>query len=122
MNIYVGNLPFAATEEDVRQAFAAFGQVASVALIKDKMTGKPRGFGFVEMPVEAEANAAIQGLNGKNMMNRALVVNPARPREEGGGGGGGFGARRRPMGGDRGEGGDRRGGPRGGGDRRRNDY
>ena len=119
MNIYVGNLPFAATEEDVRQAFAAFGQVASVALIKDKMTGKPRGFGFVEMPVEAEANAAIQGLNGKNLMNRALVVNPARPREEGGGGG--YGGRLRPMGDRGGEGGDRRGGSRGGGDRR-NDY
>ncbi len=113
MNIYVGNLPFAATEEDVRQAFAAFGQVASVALIKDKMTGKPRGFGFVEMPVEAEANAAIQGMNGKNFMNRALVVNPARPREEGGG----FGNRRRPTGERGGEGG--RGGSRGGGDRRR---
>jgi len=120
MNIYVGNLPFAATEEDVRQAFAAFGQVASVALIKDKMTGKPRGFGFVEMPVEAEANAAIQGLNGKNFMNRALVVNPARPREEGGGGGG-FGNRRRPMG-ERGGEGDRRGGSRGGGGDRRRDW
>ncbi len=113
MNIYVGNLPFTATEEDVRQAFAAHGQVASVALIKDKMTGKARGFGFVEMPVEAEANAAIQAMNGKNFMGRALVVNPARPREEGG-----FGGRRRPMG-EHGEGGERRGGGnRGGSDRR----
>lgn len=120
MNIYVGNLPFSATEDDVRQIFATYGQVESVALIKDKLTGKPRGFGFVEMPNATEAQSAIQALNGKDFNGRDMVVNPARPREEGqrrsygdrGGGGGGYG------GGDRGGyggGGDRRGG---GGQRR----
>lgn len=119
MNIYVGNLPFSATEDDVRQIFATYGQVESVALIKDKLTGKPRGFGFVEMPNATEAQAAIQALNGKDFNGRDMVVNPARPREEGQrrsygdrGGGGGYG------GGDRGGyggGGDRRGG---GGQRR----
>ena len=118
MNIYVGNLPFSATEDDVRQIFATYGQVESVALIKDKLTGKPRGFGFVEMPNATEAQAAIQALNGTDFNGRDMVVNPARPREEGQrrsygdrGGGGGYG------GGDRGGygGGDRRGG---GGQRR----
>jgi len=92
MNIYVGNLPFAATEDEVRQLFEGYGQVDSVALIKDKFSGQPRGFGFVEMPNAEEANAAITGLNGKDFKGRALVANQARPREErtGGGGGGGY--------------------------------
>ena len=91
MNIYVGNLPFAASEDEVRQLFASYGQVDSVALIKDKFSGQPRGFGFVEMPNDEEANAAISGLNTKDFKGRALVVNQARPREErGSGGGGGF--------------------------------
>jgi RNA recognition motif-containing protein len=93
MNIYVGNLPFDASEDDVREAFSAFGQVSSVTLIKDKYTGKPRGFGFVEMQNNQEAQKAMQELNGKEFMGRSLVVNPARPREErndrrGGGSGG----------------------------------
>ena len=104
MNIYVGNLPFAVTEEEVQELFAAFGQVTTVSLIKDKFTGQMRGFGFVEMANDAEAQNAIQGLNGKEFKNRALAVNPARPREEGGnrnggGGRGGFSDRRGPGGG-----------------------
>lgn len=83
MNIYVGNLAYGTTEEDLRTAFAAYGQVASVAVIKDKMTGQSRGFGFVEMPVKSEAIAAIAALNNKEMHGRALRVNEARPREEG---------------------------------------
>ena len=88
MNIYVGNLPREATEEDLREAFEAFGQVASVAVIKDKFSGESRGFGFVEMPTKAEAQSAIAGLNGKELKGRTLNVNEARPRSEGGGGGG----------------------------------
>ena len=105
MNIYVGNLPFDATEEEVREVFEGFGAVDRVSLIKDKMTGRPRGFGFVEMANDAEAEAAIAGLNGKPMRNRNMTVNPARPREEQGGGGygdrGGYNNRRGPVGNDR---------------------
>jgi len=115
MNIYVGNLPFAVTEEEVKELFAAFGQVTTVSLIKDKFTGQMRGFGFVEMADAGEAEKAIQGLNGKEFKNRALAVNPARPREEGGNrggpgrsGGGGYNDRRGPGGG----GGGHSGGPR----------
>ena len=88
MNIYVGNLSREVTEEDLRQAFAAFGTVATVSIIKDKFSGEPRGFGFVEMPTKAEAQAAISGLDGKDLKGRALSVNEARPRTERGGGGG----------------------------------
>jgi RNA recognition motif-containing protein len=112
MNIYVGNLPFNTGEEDLRQMFAAYGQVEAVAIIKDKMTGRSRGFGFVEMTNDAEAREAIAGLNGNDMGGRTLTVNEARPRTEGGGGGGGGGGRR-PGGG----GGDRRGGGGYGGQR-----
>jgi RNA recognition motif-containing protein len=123
MNIYVGNLPFTTGEEELRATFGAYGQVASVAVIKDQFTGQSRGFGFVEMPDKEEGTAAINALNGKEVKGRALKVNEARPREENrsggggggyGGGGGGGGMRRGPGGGDRG-GGERRGG---GGDRR----
>ena len=119
MNIYIGNLAHEATEDDVRQAFAEFGQVASVSIIKDKFTGEARGFGFVEMPVQAEAQAALTGLNGKAIKGRPLTVNEARPRTEGGGGGGGRGGYGGGGGGGGrgGSGGDRRGGG-GGGDRR----
>lgn len=82
MNIYVGNLPYNATEDEVLQAFSEYGEVASVALIKDKVTGQPRGFGFVEMPDAEEAQNAIEAMNGRSFKNRSLVVNPARPREE----------------------------------------
>ena len=99
MNIYVGNLAFKATEDDIRQAFAAFGQVSTVATIMDQATGKSRGFGFVEMPNSAEAQAAIAALNGKDLMGRPLTVNEAKPRTPGGGShrpsGGGPGSYRR---------------------------
>lgn len=117
MNIYVGNLPFTASEDDVRLAFAAYGTVSSVAIIKDRETGQSRGFAFVEMPNNDEGNAAINNLNGKPLKGRALKVNEARPREEGfgggRGGGGGFGG----GGGRGGGGGFGGGGGRGGGDR-----
>jgi RNA recognition motif-containing protein len=109
MNIYVGNLPYSASEEDLEQAFSAYGQVASVSIIKDRMTGQSKGFGFVEMPVAAEAQQAIAGLNGKELKGRTIVVNEARPRPErdsrGGGGGGYGGGRDRRSGGGGGGGG-----------------
>jgi RNA recognition motif-containing protein len=103
MNIFVGNLARDVTEEDLRKAFEAFGQVASVTILKDKFTGEPRGFGFVEMPAKAAADAAIRGLNGKALKGRTLTVNEARPRPEGGRGGGrtGGGGGRGPGGGGR---------------------
>lgn len=128
MNIYVGNLPFSISEDDVREAFSAYGQVASVSIIKDKFTGESRGFAFVEMPNGNEAQAAISGLNGQAFRGRTLTVNEARPRTEDGGRGGrgggdrgGFGGGRRPGGGgsDRGGYGDRRGGGGSGGGERR---
>ena len=85
--IYVGNLPFSATEDEVRALFSEHGEIESVALITDRETGRPRGFGFVEMETEA-ADAAIQALDGQEMGGRSLRVNEARPRREGGGGGG----------------------------------
>ncbi len=88
MNIYVGNLSYNVTEEDLQQAFAAFGQVASASIIKDQFSGRSKGFGFIEMPVKEEAEAAIAGLNGKTMQDRALNVNEARPRADGNRGGG----------------------------------
>ncbi len=101
MNIYVGNLPHKVTEDEVRQAFAEFGQVTEVRLITDKFSGESKGFGFVEMPSKAEAEKAIQEMNGKELMGRALNVNEARPKTDRGGGGG----RRGGFGGGRGGGG-----------------
>ena len=83
VNIYVGNLSRDVNEEDLQEAFGAFGQVASVNIIKDKFSGEPRGFGFVEMPEKAEAQAAIADLNGKDLKGQTLNVNEARPRTEG---------------------------------------
>jgi RNA recognition motif-containing protein len=95
LNIYVGNLPRASSEDAVRKAFEAHGQVADVKLIKDNFTGELRGFGFVEMPNKAEAIAAMQALNGADFEGRKLVVNEARPKtDRRGGGGGGFGGGR----------------------------
>jgi RNA recognition motif-containing protein len=93
MNIYVGNISRNATEADLKEAFEAHGAVASVAIIKDKLTGDSRGFGFVEMPNKDEAEKAIAALNGKDVKGRTLTVNEARPRTDRprGGGGGGFG-------------------------------
>ena len=116
MNIYVGNLSFQATEDELRTAFAAFGQVTSVAIIKDQFTGKSRGFGFVEMANSTEAQAAIQALNGKEMDGRPLKVNEARPREEGARRSGGGFSNGRPGGAPRGGTGSRGSGS---GDRRR---
>lgn len=103
MNIYVGNLSYDASEADIRAAFERFGEVTSVNIIKDKFSGEPRGFGFVEMPAKDAAESAIAGLNGQELKGRALSVNEARPRTEGGGGGGarGGGGRGRSGGGDR---------------------
>jgi RNA recognition motif-containing protein len=89
MNLYVGNLSYEATEEDLQEAFAPFGQVDSVTIIRDKFSGQPRGFGFVEMPNSSEALAAISGLAGKEIRGRALNVNEARPRTDDRRGGGG---------------------------------
>jgi RNA recognition motif-containing protein len=82
MNIYVGNLSYDVREEDLKQAFEGYGQVASVNIIKDRYSGESRGFGFVEMPDRAEADSAINGLNGKELKGRDLKVDEARPRSE----------------------------------------
>jgi len=95
MNIYVGNLSYEVTEEDLQEAFKEFGQVESVKIITDKYSGQSKGFAFVEMPSKAEGQSAIEGLNGKELKGRTLNVNEARPRTESRGGGGGYGGRRR---------------------------
>ena len=114
MNIYVGNLSHEANEDSLREAFEAFGQVESVNIIKDRFSGESRGFGFVEMPSKQEAEKAIEEMNGKDLMGRAVNVNEARPKtnrrdSRGGGGRGGYGG----GGGGRGRGGGGGGGGRG---------
>ena len=91
--LFVGNLSFDTTENDLQDAFAAHGSVVEVNILQDRMTNKPRGFGFVTMSSKQEAESAITAMNGTDMNGRALTVNEARPREEraGGGGGGGRG-------------------------------
>ena len=94
MNIYVANLPYSTSDDDLREQFEAFGSVESATVIKDRDTGRSRGFGFVEMTDQAEGQAAIDQLNGTDMAGRPLTVNEARPRTErpaGGGGGGSYG-------------------------------
>ncbi len=91
--LYVGNLSYQVSSSDLEQLFAAFGTVASAQVIEDRESGRSKGFGFVEMSTDEEAQAAIQGLNGKDNGGRPLTVNEARPREERGGGGGGGGGR-----------------------------
>ena len=94
--LYVGNLSFNSSEDDITDAFSAHGTVTSVSLITDRETGRPRGFAFVEMSSGSEAQAAMQALDGKDLDGRSLKVNVAKPRESsGGGGGGGYGARDR---------------------------
>jgi len=88
MNIYIGNLSYEVTEEDLKEAFEAFGGVETVKVIKDNYTGRSKGFGFVEMPAKGEAESAIEGLNGKELKGRTLKVNEAHPRSEGRRGGG----------------------------------
>ena len=94
MKIYVGNLPDEVTEEELRQEFGTFGEVTSVNIITDKYSGRPRGFGFVEMVTVSEGQAAIAGLNGKVLKDQTLTVNAARP-PSGSTGGGSYGNRRR---------------------------
>ncbi|MBV9087398.1 MAG: RNA-binding protein [Acidobacteria bacterium] len=112
-NIYVGNLSFGATEDEVRSLFEQHGAVEKVTLVRDRDSGQPRGFAFVEMPNDSEAEAAISAVNGANLGGRSLNVNEARPKTEraGGGGRGGFGGGRGGFGGGRGG----RGGGGGGG-------
>jgi len=93
MNIYVGNLSREVTEDDLRQAFEAHGQVETANVIKDRFTGESRGFGFVEMPSKSEAEAAISELNGTDLKGRSINVNEARPKAPSRGGGGGRGGR-----------------------------
>jgi cold-inducible RNA-binding protein len=109
MNIYVGNLSREVTEEELRQEFAAFGEVTSVNIIRDKHGGQSRGFAFVEMPSNTEGEAAITGLKGKTLQERTMDINEARPRTDSRGGGG-----RSSYGGGR-----KGGGGRGGGRQRR---
>ena len=123
--LFVGNLSFNVTENELQDTFAQYGTVLEANLMTDRMTGRPRGFGFVTMSTEEEAQKAVEGLNGSTLDNRALTVNVARPREERGGGGGGGGGYRGGGGGGGGRGGggggygggggrDRRGGGGGG--------
>ena len=98
MNIYVGNLERGVTEDELKRAFEEYGQVSTAKIIKDNFTGQSRGFGFVEMPSLSEAQAAISGLNDKDLNGRRIKVNEARPRRDdrrGGGSRGGFGGGRR---------------------------
>ncbi len=101
MNIYVGNLSYEVTEEDLKEAFEVFGEVETVKVIKDNYGGRSKGFGFVEMPAKAEAQSAIEGLNDKDLKGRMLKVNEARPRSESRGGRGGYGGGRGGQGGGR---------------------
>jgi len=92
VNIYVGNLSYEATQDDLRQAFEAHGEVSSVSIIMDKMTGRSRGFGFVEMPDNGAGQAAINALNLQEVRGRAMTVNEARPKTDAGNRGGGRGS------------------------------
>jgi RNA recognition motif-containing protein len=120
MKIYVGNMSYDVQEDDLRQAFSKFGEVGSVSIINDKFSGRSKGFGFVEMTSKEAGQAAIEGLNGKDLKGRALNVNEAKPQEKrefsggGGGGKGGYGGGYGGGGGRGGEGGFGGGGGRGG--------
>jgi RNA recognition motif-containing protein len=106
MNLYVGNLPYRITEDQLKAAFEEYGNVSSCTIIKDKVTGQSKGFGFLEMPEHSEAEAAISNLNGHDLMGRKINVNEARPREGGGGGSRGAGGGRDNSGGGYGGGGE----------------
>jgi RNA recognition motif-containing protein len=105
--LYVGNLAFQTTSQDLQQLFAQAGTVASASVVEDRDTGRSRGFAFVEMSSQEEANSAIEQFNGKEVAGRALKVNEARPRENRGGGGRGFGDNRGGFGGNHDNGGRR---------------
>ncbi len=113
MNIYVGNLPYGIDRDELKAKFGEFGEVSTARIVTDRETNRSKGFGFVEMPNDAEARKAIEAMNGQDLGGRKAVVNEARPREErpagGGGGFGGGGERRGGFGG-----GERRGGFGGG--------
>jgi cold-inducible RNA-binding protein len=94
VKLYVGNLSYDTGEAELRDLFSQYGAVESVAVITDRDSGRSKGFGFVEFAADAEAQAAVAGLNGKEVKGRALTVSPARPKSEGGGGRGGHGGRR----------------------------
>jgi RNA recognition motif-containing protein len=94
MKIYVGNLSYDVTEEELRQEFSAFGKVDSVNIITDKYSGRPKGFAFVEMPTLSEGQAAMAALNGKTLKDRTLTVNGARPRSDDRGGGSSYGGKK----------------------------
>ena len=113
MNIYVGNLSWGLKDQDLANLFTPFGEVASAKIVMDKFTQRSKGFGFVEMPNDEQAQAAIAQLNGSEIEGRNLVVNESRPKEEGGGGGGGF--KKRGGFGGGGGGGFKKGGGGGGG-------
>ena len=122
MDIYVGNLPYTATEEDVTDLFAAYGPVERVKIITDRETGRSKGFAFVTLGDQSQLNASIEALNGHDFQGRALRVNASEPKEpsqggfrSGGGGGGGYGGERRGGGGYKGGGGGHKGGGGGGG-------
>jgi RNA recognition motif-containing protein len=102
MNLYIGNLSWSISEPELQQTFEAYGAVSSCKIVKDKMTNRSKGFGFVEMPNDDEANAAITALNGKDVKGRNISVNEARPREERPQSGGGGGYRGGGGGGNRG--------------------
>jgi RNA recognition motif-containing protein len=110
MRIYVGNLSYEVTEEDLQKEFAAYGEVTSASILLDRLSGRPKGFAFVEMASKSEAEAAIAGLNGKMLQDRTIVVNEARPRPDNRSGGGSYGGGSRG-----GYGGGSRGGGYGGG-------
>jgi RNA recognition motif-containing protein len=119
MNIYVGNLSRDVTDDDLRQAFEAFGEVSSINIIKDRFSGESRGFGFVEMPSKTEAEAAIEAMNEQDLKGRVINVNEAKPKADNRrSGGGGRGGRSGGRGGSRGG---RSGGGRGGSGRGRSD-
>ncbi len=124
MKIYVGNLSYEVTEDELAAEFGTYGKVESVAVPSDKFSGRPRGFAFVEMPTKAEAEAAIAGLNGKTLKERTIVVNESRPRPDnrGGGGGGGYRSGGGGFGSGGGYGGNRGGGRSGGGSGRQKRY
>ncbi|MBC7851419.1 MAG: RNA-binding protein [Chitinophagaceae bacterium] len=117
MNIYVGNLSWQMTDEDLRTMFEQYGSVTSAKIVKDKVSGRSKGFGFVEMPEDAEAQNALSSLYESEVMGRKIIVNEAQPKPQGGGGAGGGGFKKRSFGGGGGGGGYNRdrGGDRGGG-------
>ncbi len=118
MKLYVGNLSFQTSDEELQQLFAQAGTVESASIVEDRDTGRSRGFGFVEMSTKEEGEAAIAQFNGKEVNGRSLTVNEARPRENRGGGGGGRGGFGGGRGGNRGGGGGRNSGGFGGGGNR----